>query len=282
VSPESVVEHLLAQCTVRVDIGDAPQGTAFFVAPYYAVTAAHVVAGGKAADVRMTGRAGAWEGRVEDVRPPDVNSAAIKGEPYPPPDLALIRVGRGLDHACVLLGEQQPANGTRVTAFGHSRAFAGSAARPETESFTVTGELSTADPQCTLLKLGFGQAVPGMSGSPVLNAETGEVAGLLRTSRNISTNLGAWVVPAELIRRLWPEEVGTGHDRFHEQHDSWKRARAELRRSSRPAPATPPAQGTSLSIGTITGGGPVTLITGGSFGDVSIGSPGTGPEKRSS
>ena len=49
-----------------------------------------------------------------------------------------------------------------------------------------------------------------MSGAPVLELRTGEVIGMLRTSRKLDSNLGGWVVPADLIRLLWPEEVGLG------------------------------------------------------------------------
>ena len=40
---------------------------------------------------------------------------------------------------------------------------------------------------------------------------------MLRTSRQLGSNLGGWVVPADVIRMLWPEEAGRGNDRFHQQ-----------------------------------------------------------------
>lgn len=275
------VDMLLARCTLRADVNDVPQGSAFFVAPGYALTAAHVVNGAQNASVRLTGHEGSWDGDVVNVKPPVDAVPAAGASVYPPPDLALIRVGRGPDHACVLLGRSRPEIGARIMARGYSRAPGVTEATAETESFTVTGELDISGPMGSLLKLGLGQAVPGMSGAPALDLGSGEVAGLLRTSRDVGSNLGAWVVPAALIRRLWPAEAAAADD-FHAADDSWRRAQAALpARAPRAGPGSAPAPGGSVSIGSIEANGPVSVFTGGCFGDVNIAAPPAGRKSDS-
>jgi hypothetical protein len=255
---EHTPRALLAACTVRLDTDRGPQGTAFFVAPRYAVTAAHVVDGEKDLRVSLAGGPGSWQGHVEDARPPAFAAAA--GQPYPAPDVALIRIDHGPEHLCALLGDQLSGDGARVVARGHTRTFDGMNVTAETESFRLTGELETPVPGCTLLKLGLGQAAPGMSGAPVLDQGTGEVIGMLRTSRGISTNLGAWVVPASLIRQLWPQQAGLGNDRFHKEHELWRRAASRLRQRASPAAEGPPAAVIHGDVGAVIYGGNIGVV----------------------
>lgn len=213
---------LLARCTARLDMAGGPAGTAFFVAPGYAVTAAHVVNGIEGQQVWLYSPPSSWQAHVDDVRP--AASTVAPGRLYPPPDVALLRIDGGPEHLCALLARQLPTVGTPVLVRGHTRSLDAVTVTAETESFQLTGELETPDPGCTLLKLGHGQAVHGMSGAPVLNPRTGEVAGMLRTSRNTAVDLGAWVVPAEVFCWLWPEQVRLRDDRLHRHYDLWRRA----------------------------------------------------------
>lgn len=276
------VEGLLASCTLRVDVDDVPRGTAFFIAPEYALSAAHVVNGAQDASVRLTGYEGSWAGHVADVRPPSGIVHAARADLYPPPDLALIRVGPVPGHGCVLLGHARPQIGARIMARGYSRPLGGTQApTAETESFTVTGQLDTPGSAGSMLKLGLGQAVPGMSGAPALDLASGEVAGLLRTSRDVGSNLGAWVVGAEVIRLLWPAETAAGDD-FHGADDSWRRAQATLASSAPCAnPGSVAGSGGSVSIGSIEAAGPVTVFTGGCYSDVNIAAPPASRKKGS-
>jgi Trypsin-like peptidase domain len=263
---DDVAEVLLAACSVRLDTDAGPQGTAFFVAPGYAVTAAHVVGGINGLPVLLCGESCNWRGHVADARPP-LASEPASGSPYPPPDIALITIDDGPEHSCALLGRQFPGTGARVIARGHTRTFSQVAVTAETESFTLTGTLETTDPGRRLLKLGLGEVTQGMSGAPVLELSTGDVVGMLRTSRKLGTNLGGWVVPAPMIRLLWPEQAGTGNDQFHEQDPRWHQAAARLRARSSPADAASAQPG--LLIGRIDAD-VASVITGGNVGTVNI------------
>jgi hypothetical protein len=149
-----------------------------------------------------------------------------------------------------------------VVARGYTGTFNPEAVTEETETFKLTGRLATLDPGCTLLKLGQGEVTGGMSGAPVLDPATAEVIGMLRTSRQLDSNLGGWVVPADVIRTLWPEQASQG-DRFHQQNPRWQ----QEARTSSPS-ETAPAQG-GLSIGSIIGNvGPI--ITGGTIDSVHV------------
>ena len=225
---EDTATGLLAACSARLDTDAGPQGTAFFVSPGYAVTAAHVIGGAEGLPVRLTEGSRSWRGHVADVCPRLAGKVASEA-PYPAPDMALIEVDDGPEHACALLGRQFPDLGVRVIARGHTSTFDQLSVTPETETFRLTGTLETPDPGCTLLKLGLGEVSQGMSGAPVLELRTGEVIGMLRTSRKLGSNLGGWVVPADLIRLLWREEADLGNDRFHQQDSRWRREASRLR-----------------------------------------------------
>jgi hypothetical protein len=262
---EDVVISLLSACSVRLDTDAGPQGTAFFVAPGYAVTAAHVIGGAAGLPVQLTGGSDVWRGCVSDVRPP-VDSEISVASPYPAPDVALIRIDDGPGHECALLGRKLPHLGVRAVAHGYTRTFDHLSVTAETETFLLAGTLETPDPGCRLLKLGQGEAALGMSGAPVLELRTGKVIGMLRTSRQLGSDLGGWVVPADLIRALWPQEVGLGNDRFHED-SRWRREASQLRARSRPK-GSAPGQGSPAIGKVIADVAPV--ITGGTIGIVNI------------
>ena len=261
---EDAAGRLLASCSALLCTDAGPRGTAFFVAPGFAVTAAHVVGGAEGAAVKLSEASNLWSGHVADVRPP--SDGVIAGTaPYPAPDIALIRIDEGPAHACALLGQRLPGMGAWVMARGYTETFDRETVTAETETFKLTGRLATPDPGCTLLKLGLGEVTKGMSGAPVLELATGEVIGMLRTSRQLGSNLGGWVVPADVIRMLWPEEASRG-DHFHQQDPRWRR---EARQFTTPSPRDgAPAQG-GLSIGSIDAD-VVPIITGGTIGSVHI------------
>lgn len=262
---EDVAGKLLAACSALLCADSGPQGTAFFVSPGYALTAAHVVGGAEGTSVRLSQGSLTWHGHVTDARPPAV--AIADGSPYPAPDIALIEIEEGPAHSCALLSQRLPDMGAWVMARGYTQTFDQRSVTAETETFRLTGMLQTPDPGCTLLKLGLGEVTKGMSGAPVLALGTGEVIGMLRTSRQLGSSLGGWVVPADLIRLLWPEEASLRNDLFHQQDPRWRQEALQLGAvASRESP--PPAQN-GPSIGTIIAD-VVSVTTGGSIGTVHI------------
>lgn len=264
--PENIAEDLLATCSARLDTDAGPQGTAFFVAPGYAVTAAHVTGGTARVPVWLSDGSHSWHGHVADVRPP-LPSENASTSPYPAPDIALIAIDDGPEHSCALLASQLPELGARMMARGHTRSFDQLAVTAETESFRLTGTLETPVSGCTLLKLGLGEVTQGMSGAPVIELSTGDVIGMLRTSRKLGSNLGGWVVPADLIRVTWPDEAGLGNDRFHQRDSRWRDAASQLSAHSSSKESAP--AGSGPSIGSVEGD-VISMITGGNVGAVNI------------
>jgi hypothetical protein len=257
------LKTLLARCTARLDTDRGPAGTAFFVAPDYAVTAAHVLRGAPGMTVSLHSPPGSWRGHIEDARPPAI-AVSSSGQPYPPPDVALIRIDDGPEHLCALLADHVPPDRTAVSVRGHTETFDNVSVSAETESFELTGELETPDPGCTLLKLGHGQAARGMSGAPVLVQRTGEVIGMLRTSRQARSNLGAWVVPTGVICRLWPRQVRLHDDRLQRHYELWRGA---ARRGVSDADPAPGAGG--MIVGTVHGDVGF-IMSGGNAGVVNV------------
>ena len=262
---EDAARRLLASCSALLRINERPRGTAFFIAPGWAVTAAHVVDGAEGTNVQLSEATDIWSGHVADARPS--SDTVIAGtSTYPAPDVALIRIDEGPAHACALLGQRLPHIRTSVMARGYTETYNLDAVTEETETFKVAGSLATEDPDCTLVKLGQGEVTTGMSGAPVLDLTTGEVIGMLRTSRQLESNLGGWVVPANVIRTLWPEQASQG-DRFHQEDPRWQRA---VRQFITPSPGSgAPAQDGGLSIGSVVGD-VVPIITGGEIGVINI------------
>jgi hypothetical protein len=106
-----------------------------------------------------------------------------------------------------------------------------------------------------------------MSGAPVVELSSGDVIGMLRTTRQLGSNLGGWVVPADLIRTTWPDEIGLANNRFHQGDSRWRDAASQLR-------VCPPSKegtqaGSGLSIGSVEGD-VISMITGGTIGTVNI------------
>lgn len=262
---EDVAGKLLAACSARLDTDAGPRGTAFFVSPGYAVTAAHVVDGADGLPVWLSEGQCTWHGHVTDARPPAVGAMADRST-YPAPDIALIKIDEGPAHSCALLSHGLPDLGAWVMARGYTQTFDRQAVTAETETFRLTGTLETPDPGCELLKLGLGEVTKGMSGAPVLALGTGEVIGMLRTSRRPGSNLGGWVVPAGLIRRLWPEEADQANELFHQQDPRWRQEARQLRGPT--SRESTDAQN-GLSIGTIVAD-VVPVITGGNIGSIHI------------
>ncbi len=186
------LQAALWNATVALTVPAGPQenvGSGVFVAPGLIVTCAHVITDRDGTPT--AGRAsGTWRGRtfpleiVKDwIRP----WAAGAG-----PDLALLRANT-VDQPWVELCDLAEI-GDDVWAYGYPQGH-----YRDGDSVAFRYEGPSQAPGTQLHKLAQGQAMPGMSGAPVLNWRTGGIIGIVRASRDSSTDLGARLVPAASI-----------------------------------------------------------------------------------
>ncbi|MBD0707344.1 MULTISPECIES: trypsin-like peptidase domain-containing protein [unclassified Streptomyces] len=233
--------------------GDRFWGTGFFIAPGWVLTCAHVVAEGGSAVWRSEPAVGiTWEdgktsretvGTVvlalpRPARPDD------PPDPWPFPDLALIRVPGTQKASCVRLGYRPPVLPTPVGLHGWSRETGELGVRH------VHGTLNGSDGKALLTD--WVMPVEGCSGGPVVDHRQVAVVGL---NKGRSRDGGA-VVPVTALRALHDlpggEAMGEAlraHDRHHlvryrslDDRPDWTRAQRLLP----PAPGLSPGMGTQL------------------------------------
>jgi hypothetical protein len=213
---------LLSRCLVQID-GPEQTGSGFFVAPGRIITCAHVV--GEPAGQRVHGSWGdlRWHGTVEYVSPA---GAGAVDDPWPLPDLAVIRLAAPPPHPCVRLASRGPTEGGSMVAVGRSLEY--NKYVDLSLELTYQGPIRL-DKGRALLRLLGDRLGPGMSGGPVLDLQTGEVCGVLKTARAdregaaVPVGLLGAALPAELRRALWRD-----HDRYHSEHPEWAQAQQEL------------------------------------------------------
>ena len=203
------IYDLVTDCTVRITAGNS-QGSGFFVAPGLVLTCAHVIEpaqqGGEAIQC-------AWQGKTY---PAEIY--AYRDVAYP--DLALLKVGVP-NHPCVLLaGSAEPFS--NLYSYGYGDKEPGGAST----TFACEG---WAGPQNEQIKFKDGQVRPGMSGSPVLNYDTGSVCGIVQSSRDRSSALGGKALLTSVIFREFPE-LEKKQQEFHTQDKRWSDALSQAQR----------------------------------------------------
>src|SRR5574341_1366114 len=176
---EGPLFNLLHACTVRVDLSSG-HGTGFFVAPGLILTCAHVIEDAKneASHIRIY-----YNRKTHEVQ------RIIKSLPTYP-DLALLSVDLS-EHPCVYLDAAVAPRDDLYT-YGYTKNH------PDGESTTLDCE-GLIDGDQVLLKLKAGQVLPGSSGSPLLNMRTGGVCGIMKLTRDRTTDLGGGAIPTEVI-----------------------------------------------------------------------------------
>ncbi|MFF0831657.1 trypsin-like peptidase domain-containing protein [Streptomyces sp. NPDC003344] len=203
-------------------------GSGFFVAPGWLLTCAHVVGKGGAAvcrgenALRVT-----WQERTDEPaadawgersgtgtavllapRPEDPDSLR---DPWPFPDLALVRVEGADDVRCLWLGDREPGARAPLGLYGWSL---------QTGELGVrhgTGELAGSDARALLL--GGSLPIGGLSGGPVLDLRQGSVVGVIKGRRREE----GVAVPVTALHELLDRrdtagvlrEVLRAHDRHH-------------------------------------------------------------------
>ncbi|MEU6670773.1 trypsin-like peptidase domain-containing protein [Streptomyces sp. NPDC046727] len=168
---------------------DSYWGTGFFIAPGWLLTCAHVVGKGGAAVCRGESAlsvtwqertaAGAWEPRggtgtavVVAPRPEGTRPAR---DPWPFPDLALVRVTGADEVRCLWLADREAGPRTPLGLYGWS------AQTGELGIRHGNGELAGSDARALLL--GGSLPIGGLSGGPVLDLRHGSVIGVIKGRR---------------------------------------------------------------------------------------------------
>lgn len=213
----SQLEELLQQCTVKLTLFKQSWGTGFFVAPEWILTCAHVVQKieGESIQVRWQNQENWAQAIVERSLP----------EPY---DLALLRVTlpTNANPSCVYLDATAHSRDP-LYLFGYpDRDF------PNGCPVTFSCEGLTGD-EPPLIKFAVGQVRPGMSGSPLLNQRTSKVCGIVKFTRDRSTDLGGGAVPVSVIFEKLPE-LRELQQQFHQGDRRWSDLAIQLSHSADP------------------------------------------------
>ncbi|MFI9242933.1 trypsin-like peptidase domain-containing protein [Streptomyces sp. NPDC053086] len=168
---------------------DSYWGSGFFIAPGWLLTCAHVVGKGGAAVCRGESAlsvtwqertaVGAWEPRsgtgTAVVVVPRPEGAGPARDPWPFPDLALVRVTGADQVRCLWLGDREAGPRTSLGLYGWS---------VQTGELGIrhgTGELAGSDARALLLAGSL--PIGGLSGGPVLDLRQGAVIGVIKGRR---------------------------------------------------------------------------------------------------
>lgn len=237
---QSELRVLLRNCLVRIDADKYGRGgSGFFVAPNRVLTCAHIVGEVIGRPVSGFWQKQCWRGIVEYSSPqagagsdgrPGVPAASDKDGIWPLPDLAIILLDVPLDHACVRLSSRNATEGNEMAAVGWCRNLG------RLSSFSLfsvdlhyPGPTGPDEDQ-QLLRLVGDRLEPGMSGAPLLDLSTGEVCGVLKSTR--SKQQEGYAVPIGYLRTALPAELRLAlwrdHDTHHATKREWTRAQDQL------------------------------------------------------
>jgi hypothetical protein len=244
----SALRDLVMAATVRIHgpaggyVPDGPGGgflgSGFFIAPSWVLTCAHVAMQGEGRDVTVIFETGPRSGEtrvagtVVAVLPEAPAGPAATRGGWPPPDLALIRLGRPVEHACVYVTERPAAffGGGAVLYSGWTEV--GGRIKRLSGQCTVRGTVGGwADPD-EQVRLGGDVLPPGVSGGPAVDLARGEVVGVLKSQ--LVGGMGGTSIGVERLRSLPVPATMAGaesdddyqsvfhaHDRYHaDRHSS--------------------------------------------------------------
>jgi tetratricopeptide (TPR) repeat protein len=201
----SQLENLLQLCTVKLTLPDRTGwGTGFFVAPGWILTCAHVVQEAKGQPVQVR-----WQTQENWA------TALVERTLSDFYDLALLRVTLpvGANPPCVYLGEEiRSRDPLYLFGYPDEGDFNG-----EPRTFNCDGITGSETPS---ILFNLGQVRPGMSGSPLLNQETGKVCGMVKFTRDRSTDLGGGAIPTSVILAQFPD-LAEQQRSFHQRDQRW-------------------------------------------------------------
>lgn len=203
---DQTLEGILERCTVKIKVsGKSGWGTGFFVDSDLILTCAHVVKGVTSESVQVY-----WQNQEA------FEIAVIEEIYFDPFDIALLRLGSVSNKfPCVYLDTDIRSSDVFYT-FGYPEGFENGA--PVTfECEGITGD----NPPFIIFK--HGQTRPGLSGSPLLNKRTGRVCGIVKFTRDRTTNLGGGGI---LVETVYSKFAGLqyNHQNFHDKDKTWSNA----------------------------------------------------------
>lgn len=188
-------ERLLQHCVVKVHTKDA-RGSGFFVAPNLILTSEHII--GTEGTLRIE-----WYGRSAD-------GSRLERPELAKFDMALVVVSPGCKR-----GHPFASLNPEVQAGDWCYVFGFSDYRPEGDPALIRVD-GLVGP---MLKLREGQVRPGLSGSPVLNLQTGYVCGLIQSTRDRTSALGGI---GQVIRDSELLEI---NKKYSSEYPFWSRRR---------------------------------------------------------
>ncbi|WP_052887560.1 trypsin-like peptidase domain-containing protein [Thermogemmatispora carboxidivorans] len=200
------LEALLQRATVRIDADHTPRGTGFFVGPGLILTCAHVIPSAHKASssLQIYWQESYYEATITTV-------SADDSSPDRALDLALLTVPLE-NHPCALLcGEAQPYS--RLYTYG----YPGSVPGGTSFIFDAAGPAGEQNQWITFQR---GPVDPGMSGSPLLDRESGCVCGMIQYSLGLNSERGGQGLQARVILAQLPDLVN--HQLVaHRQNRRW-------------------------------------------------------------
>ncbi|HEV2635383.1 MAG TPA: FxSxx-COOH system tetratricopeptide repeat protein [Actinocrinis sp.] len=167
-------------------------GSGFFVAPGWVLTCAHVV--GTEAGARLLPDASLG---VPEVAATVLARSAqgVPGELWPFPDLALLQLAVEFEHPCVHLIADDPDSVEDCHAWGFPQHERGRQDPPGSPaSFRFEGVDGNG-----FIQLKAGQAVPGLSGAPLVCPRHRGVFGVIQSTRGRDGDLGGWASPVSAL-----------------------------------------------------------------------------------
>lgn len=211
------MRDLLNSCTVKIlSSSKQLQGTGFFIAEGLILTCAHVVRDFKDSDeIDISWRSGnppTFKAQIREIICRD--NRQLNDDPSQ--DIAILNLIEDFSHPCVEFDLSIPQLNTELLVYGHSAQVDG-----ET-TFKYEGRGFKKDALLHTLK--DGQAVGGMSGSPLFNRSTEKICGFLAISRNPNDNLGARAIPASTIKSRFPIFFDLNLA-FHRKDKRWSKLR---------------------------------------------------------
>ena len=186
--PERVIDRLrelMKEVTASVIIGGRSTGTAFFIDDGLLLTCEHVIKDHTTCEIAVVGRRR--------------RTAAVLGTPDKAADLALLSTTVEPDdppQPCVALDDLLPHGQYLVAGFPREDDV-----DTGLEIFAVTGHPRTGvDEADQLVQIEAGRIITwGMSGGPVLSAESGAVVGVTRSSKDPTDARGGAAIPMSRV-----------------------------------------------------------------------------------